>query len=332
MLAFGLGVAAVPVVAILSWHALNARVESLPDVLFPSLGTPVDSPFWFEKVRRSALNNGNIEFILANAPTNALNSFGARQQNIARLSLQSASTILIRRLRGQTLFWAGLRQTLRSCVLKLWNLILLAACNLGRVILAILHGLSTGVPNAFQIRASSTLLSKIGMLMLIADENHSSHIGLRGEPLSTSTEPSLPSAVDTAIQDLSRALCCSLPNDFSSLIFLATIRDNNTGSYIHPEIAKRFSDAIADEAMLACHRQIFERVVALSLEDLTDQLDAYMKTVAAPRRRLIESWTKVRAYRSTIPIDADPILSEIYFMKVEVAIAILEARLPNQIQ
>jgi hypothetical protein len=31
-------------------------------------------------------------------------------------------------------------------------------------------------------------------------------------------------------------------------------------------------------------------------------------------------------------MDADTILSEIYFMKVEVAVAVLEARLPNQIQ
>ena len=133
-------------------------------------------------------------------------------------------------------------------------------------------------------------------------------------------------------EDVLRALRVSLPNDLSRLIFLAILRDNNSGHYYHPEVAQRFSVEVADRAMLACHHQIYERVVALPLEDLTDQLDAYMATVRAPKERLIESWTKLRAYRATIPMDADPISTEIFFMKVGVAVAILEARLPGRIQ
>jgi hypothetical protein len=120
-----------------------------------------------------------------------------------------------------------------------------------------------------------------------------------------------------------------LPNDISRLIFLSTLRDNNSGHYYHPEVARRFSPDVADWAMLVCHRQIYQQVVALDLEDLTDQLDVYMATVRAPRQRLIESWTKLRAYRATIPIDVDPISAEIFFMKVDVAVAILGARLPG---
>ena len=140
------------------------------------------------------------------------------------------------------------------------------------------------------------------------------------------------SGQDAVKEDILRALNISLPNDLSRLIFLATLRDNNSGHYYHPEVAHRFSVEVADRAMLACHRRIYARVVALALEDLTDQLDVYMATVPAPRERLIESWTKLRAYRATIPMDADPISAEIFFMKVEVAVAILEARLPGRVQ
>jgi hypothetical protein len=83
--------------------------------------------------------------------------------------------------------------------------------------------------------------------------------------------------------------------------------------------------------MLVCHRRIYEQVVALAIEDLTDQLDVYIATVPVPRGRLIESWTKLKAYRATIPMDTDPISAEIFFMKVDVAVAILEARLPGKI-
>jgi hypothetical protein len=122
-----------------------------------------------------------------------------------------------------------------------------------------------------------------------------------------------------------------LPNDFSRLIFLATLRDNNSGHYYHPEVARRFSGEVADRAMLVCHRRIYEQVVALAIEDLTDQLDVYIATVPVPRGRLIESWTKLKAYRATIPMDTDPIAAEIFFMKIDVAVAILEARLPGKI-
>ncbi len=84
--------------------------------------------------------------------------------------------------------------------------------------------------------------------------------------------------------------------------------------------------------MLACHRHIYEQVVALALEDLVDELDAYMATVRVPKERSIESWRKLRAYRATIPMDTDPISAEIFFMKVGVAVAILEARLPGRVQ
>jgi hypothetical protein len=85
----------------------------------------------------------------------------------------------------------------------------------------------------------------------------------------------------------------SLPNDLSRLIFLATLRDNNSGHYFHPELASRFSVEVADRAMLVCHRQIYQRVVALDLEDLTDQLEEYLGTVRAPIERLVESWQKL---------------------------------------
>jgi hypothetical protein len=132
--------------------------------------------------------------------------------------------------------------------------------------------------------------------------------------------------------DILRALTVSLPNDLSRLIFLATLRDNNSGHYFHPDVARRFSVNVADRAMLACHQRVYKQVVALSIEDLTDQLDLYVTTVPAPRERMIESWTKLKAYRATIPIDTDPISAEIFFMKVEVAVAILEARLPYRLE
>jgi len=215
------------------------------------------------------------------------------------------------------------------------NAFLLGVCTVGRVALGLLKGVSIGIPQRVQIFVSAQILTKVGDLLIDAEQDAKLIAGnLSVESLPSNTLTRMFDDEDShsaVVDDILRALAASLPNDLSQLIFLATLRDNNSGHYYHPEVARRFSVEVADQSMLVCHRRIYQRVVALPLEDLTDQLDAYTATVRAPKERLIESWTKLRAYRATIPMDTDPISAEIFFMKVGVAVAILEARLPDRI-
>jgi hypothetical protein len=194
-----------------------------------------------------------------------------------------------------------------------------------------------GVPRHLQIGLSANILRNVGNVLTDSEINDETNLeNLSGKtvirPYVLGMHYAVESGDGEVAADILRALTVSLPNDLSRLIFLATLRDNNSGHYFHPDLARRFSECIADRAMLACHRRIYKQVVALSIEDLTDQLDLYVTTIPAPRERMIESWTKLKAYRATIPIDTDPISAEIFFMKVEVAVAILEARLPRRIQ
>jgi len=294
-----------------------------------------ESVLGLREVCRSVLNTNSLRFVAANAPAEVVSSYGTEQQRLARLSLQVASAALVQRLAHDSDF-LGSSPTLRSPLSKLKGALLLGVCTVGRVGLAIVRGLSTGIPQRLQILVSAKILTNVGNLLVDTERGDkptskalSEERILCSAPTDVSHEES---SLDAVRDDVLRALRVSLPNDLSRLIFLAILRDNNSGHYYHPEVARRFSVEVADRAMLACHHQIYERVVALPLEDLTDQLDAYLATVRAPKERLIESWTKLRAYRATIPMDADPISTEIFFMKVGVAVAILEARLPGRIQ
>ena len=294
-----------------------------------------DSMLAVRKVCRSVLNTNSFRFVAANAPTDVVSSFGAQQQRLARLSLQVTSSVLVQQLRHHADSFGSFSRSLRSFMSQLKNVSVLGVCAAGRVALGVLRGLSIGIPQQVQVFVSAQILTRVGNLLI--DEDH------REKPISDDVRDELlaPNALETTSNgerrltavtaDILRALTVSLPNDLSRLIFLATLRDNNSGHYYHPEVAQRFSSEVAYQAMLACHRQIYEHVVGLALEDLTDQLDAYLATVRAPKERSIESWTKLRAYRATIPMDTDPISAEIFFMKVGVAVAILEARLPGRV-
>jgi len=295
-----------------------------------------DSMLAVRKVCRSVLNTSSFRFVAANAPADVVSSFGAQQQRLARLSLQVLSSVLVQQLRRHADSFGSFSRSLRSFMSQLKSVSVLGVCAAGRVALGVLRGLSIGIPQQVQVFVSAQILTRVGNLLINEDDREKPIPDDVGDELLACD--ALPGISDgerglTAVTaDILRALTISLPNDLSRLIFLATLRDNNSGHYYHPEVAQRFSSEVADQAMLACHRQIYEHVVGLALEDLTDQLDAYLATVRAPKERSIESWTKLRAYRATIPMDTDPISAEIFFMKVGVAVAILEARLPGRVQ
>lgn len=326
------------ILALLLLTSLSRNSEQPRKTLDPYLRSDRREPesvLGLREVCRSVLNTNSLRFVAANAPAEVVSSCRTEQQRLARLSLQVASAALVQRLAHDGSFVHS-SPTLQSPLSKLKGALLLGVCTVGRAGLGVLRGLSIGIPQRLQILVSAKILTNVGNLLVDTgrgDKPTSKVLNEERILCETSTEVSHEeSSRDAVKEDVLRALRVSLPNDLSRLIFLAILRDNNSGHYYHPELAQRFSADVADRAMLACHHEIYARVVALPLEDLTDQLDAYMATVRAPKERLIESWTKLRAYRATIPMDADPVSTEIFFMKVGVAVAILEARLPGTIQ
>ena len=291
-----------------------------------------DSVLRFGEVCRSILNTNSLRFVAANAPAEVVTSFGTQQQRLARFSLQAASAVLVHRLAQDIGPWRDCSRSLQSSISKLRYAFLLAVCSLGRAGLGMLRGLSSGFFHRIQISVAANILTKVGNLIDTDGDDKPIVRDLGDQRVLCRNALAANESQSAVTEDILQALGASLPNDLSRLIFLAILRDNNSGHYYHPEVARRFSEKVADRAIFACHRQIYERVVALTMEDLTDQLDAYMATVRVPKQRLIESWIKLPAYRATIPMDTDPISAEIFFMKVGVAVAILEARLPSRLQ
>ena len=329
---------AVSVIAILTLVAISlSESADKPPGAFElrSRRAEPNSVLGFQEVCHSVLNTSSFRFVEANAPSDVVNSFGNQQQRLARLSLRAVSAMLVERLVHDHISLNSFSWSLQSSISKLRDALLLLVCNVGRASLGVLRGLSVGIPRRVQILISANILAKVGSLIDLGRIHWSASADRVDERVLAEVPTQISNEVsshDVVKEDVLRALRVSLPNDLSRLIFLAILRDNNSGHYYHPELAQRFSTEVSDRAMLACHRRIYEQVVALPLEDLTDQLDAYMATVPAPKERLIQSWTKLRAYRATIPMDADPISSEIFFMKIEVSVAILEARLPGRVQ
>jgi hypothetical protein len=133
-----------------------------------------------------------------------------------------------------------------------------------------------------------------------------------------------------AADDLRRRSLASYTRPLDRLIYLASMRDYNTGLYYHDGLASRYSAEVACEAMADCHREAFRQLVGNSLEELVQQLEAYMASTHTSPADFVTAWKGLEPYRVAIPVESDPLAAQLLFSSFRIALAILESRLHPQ--
>jgi len=130
-----------------------------------------------------------------------------------------------------------------------------------------------------------------------------------------------------AADDLRRRSLVNYPRPLDRLIYLASMRDYNTGVYYHDGLASRYSPEVACEAMADCHKEAFRQLVANSLEEVVEQLEAYMASTHTSPGDFVAAWKGLEPYRVAVPVESDPLAAQFLFSTFKVALAILESRL-----
>ena len=84
--------------------------------------------------------------------------------------------------------------------------------------------------------------------------------------------------VQAAYDDLLQRSLSKLSCDLARLVYLASTRDYNSGTYHHDGLAARFRADAASKALEIAHRQIFYQLSAYSLEELVAELELYLNS------------------------------------------------------
>src|SRR4030088_2100353 len=71
------------------------------------------------------------------------------------------------------------------------------------------------------------------------------------------------SRLDSLADYVSRTVLETLPNDLTRMIYLASLRDCNSGTYLHPELSQQKGVQAADVALRADHHRDFEGLLPL---------------------------------------------------------------------
>lgn len=133
--------------------------------------------------------------------------------------------------------------------------------------------------------------------------------------------------VAQAASDLRSRTLADIPRSLDRLIYLASMRDYNTGLYYHDGLASRFTQEVACEALADCHREAFSQLVGCSLRELVSQMEGYIDSTHTSPRDFVAAWKKLEPYRVAVPVETDPLTAQLLFSSFKIALAILEARL-----
>jgi hypothetical protein len=132
--------------------------------------------------------------------------------------------------------------------------------------------------------------------------------------------------VQAAYDDLLRRSLSKISCDLARLIYLASTRDYNTGTYHHDGLAARFRPDVAGKALEIAHRQVFYQLSAYSLEELVEQLQTYLDCSHESPEDILRTWQKLEPYRVAIPVEVNPTVARLFLSNVRLALAIWRFR------
>ncbi len=122
------------------------------------------------------------------------------------------------------------------------------------------------------------------------------------------------------------AILDPLPNDLTRMIYLASLRDCNSGLYLHPDLSSTLGIDEADRVLRACHEEVFRRLVVTPLSAYVLQLEEYIQYTRTEQSTVLNTWRSLQAYRATVPVGALPISAEFFSLNVDVALTVLRDR------
>ena len=122
----------------------------------------------------------------------------------------------------------------------------------------------------------------------------------------------------SAVADVSKNTLARIPTLFGRLIYLASLRDSNSGIYRHHGLAALFGREESRIALLQHHEAVFQEWLALPLAGKQEDLSEYLTGLEDSRRLVLEHWRKVATYRAYIPASARESERELFFAEFEV--------------
>jgi hypothetical protein len=116
----------------------------------------------------------------------------------------------------------------------------------------------------------------------------------------------------SASADLWRNTISQIPSVFGRLVYLASLRNPNNGSYEHHGLALVFGEDEANKALKNSHTAVFAEWLLFNLEQQKADLDLYISALFEDKRMVIDTWIRLAPYRNLLPASVRGVERRLY--------------------
>lgn len=128
---------------------------------------------------------------------------------------------------------------------------------------------------------------------------------------------------EKAATDLWRHTLSQIRSQFGRMVYLASLRDANTGVYQHHGLAMVAGAETAAQTLAASHVEVFRQWILLTLEQQHGDLAVYFSDQEADVGVIVATWTKLTSYRNLMPAEAQSEERELFLADVRALLAVL---------
>lgn len=112
---------------------------------------------------------------------------------------------------------------------------------------------------------------------------------------------------------------------FGQLVYLASLRDLNTGRYEHRGMANDLDEAEVDKTLRETHAAVFREWLALGLERQKADLLSYLSVLGGDRHAVLEAWLREAPYKMLTPSSAEQAECQLYLSDLRTLLELLKA-------
>ena len=116
----------------------------------------------------------------------------------------------------------------------------------------------------------------------------------------------------SAASDLWRNTLSQIPSVFGRLVYLASLRNSNSGRYEHHGLALVFGEDEANRALKRSHSQVFREWLTFNLEQQKADLELYLAGLYEDKRTVLKTWLELAPYRNLIPVTLRGVEKRLY--------------------
>jgi hypothetical protein len=129
----------------------------------------------------------------------------------------------------------------------------------------------------------------------------------------------------SAASDLWRNTVSQIPSVFGRLVYLASLRNSNNGSYDHHGLALVFGADEANKAMSNSHTAVFAEWLSFNIEQQKADLDLYISGLFEDKRVVVDTWIRLAPHKNLIPASVKGVQRRLYIADFTALMELLKA-------